>query len=414
VVHEWGTNTIVVGSDGSMQRGLHHEEEDLPGFVYDRLSAGAQLGSPSVLEVNGKMETPVTYFYSDIPRQVQASVDFPKGVFTQWYPAVTGFYPPIFDGYLGPDHPAGYGDPVFDPTVAFSSPSCQAQYTAVGNGMLDWGTFSVLGPGVDAPGPEAPLDKYTWSYARQVQSNTLLVPTPGATDGPQREKFLFYRGLGNLTLPALVQAGPGGALSLTDTDAVRPVGATYVINVGAEGGAFHAFPGGFGAGQPIADLAPAHDGAAGLDDYAAQLAASVTATLDATGLYHDEALAMVHTWSRQWFRTPGLRVLYLLPPSATDEQIPLTITPTPDATVRVMMIRVEVITPELEASDLAAIDLFGGSSAEGAEHFTALGRFAEPRLRRALALAAPSAARDQATLLLATLRTADTRSAAGE
>ena len=35
-VHEWGTNTIVVGSDGSMQRGLHHEEEDLPSFVYDR------------------------------------------------------------------------------------------------------------------------------------------------------------------------------------------------------------------------------------------------------------------------------------------------------------------------------------------------------------------------------------------
>src|SRR5690348_11904858 len=40
VVHEWGTNTVVVGSDGSMQRGLHHEEEDLPAFVYDRLKAG--------------------------------------------------------------------------------------------------------------------------------------------------------------------------------------------------------------------------------------------------------------------------------------------------------------------------------------------------------------------------------------
>src|SRR5215203_3805812 len=35
-VHEWGTNTIVVGSDGSMQRGLQHEEEDLPSFVNDR------------------------------------------------------------------------------------------------------------------------------------------------------------------------------------------------------------------------------------------------------------------------------------------------------------------------------------------------------------------------------------------
>ena len=36
VVHEWGTDTIVVGSDGSQLLGLQHEEEDLPGFVYDR------------------------------------------------------------------------------------------------------------------------------------------------------------------------------------------------------------------------------------------------------------------------------------------------------------------------------------------------------------------------------------------
>ena len=38
VVHEWGTDTIVVGSDGSLQRGLHHEEEDLPSFA--RAAAG--------------------------------------------------------------------------------------------------------------------------------------------------------------------------------------------------------------------------------------------------------------------------------------------------------------------------------------------------------------------------------------
>src|SRR5262245_30315096 len=30
VVHEWGTNTFVVGSDGVPLRGLQHEEEDLP------------------------------------------------------------------------------------------------------------------------------------------------------------------------------------------------------------------------------------------------------------------------------------------------------------------------------------------------------------------------------------------------
>ena len=29
VVHEWGTLTSVIGSDGSLLPGLHHEEEDL-------------------------------------------------------------------------------------------------------------------------------------------------------------------------------------------------------------------------------------------------------------------------------------------------------------------------------------------------------------------------------------------------
>src|SRR5262249_45371533 len=71
VVHEWGTDTIVVGSDGSLQRGLHHEEEDLPSFVYDRVKAGALPGSSSV---EGEMETPVTYFYSGTPRSGNVTV----------------------------------------------------------------------------------------------------------------------------------------------------------------------------------------------------------------------------------------------------------------------------------------------------------------------------------------------------
>ena len=73
-VHEWGTNTIVVGSDGSMQRGLQHEEEDLPSFVYDRRREDLQE------EFDVKMETPVTYFYSDRPLTVNVGVNFPKDV----------------------------------------------------------------------------------------------------------------------------------------------------------------------------------------------------------------------------------------------------------------------------------------------------------------------------------------------
>ena len=31
------------------------------------------------------METPVIYFYSDQPQTVDVSVDFPKGLITEWY-----------------------------------------------------------------------------------------------------------------------------------------------------------------------------------------------------------------------------------------------------------------------------------------------------------------------------------------
>src|SRR3954469_14232654 len=83
VVHEWGTLTSVMASDGSLLPGLHHEEEDLPGFVADRMAQARE--TPSVVQ---KMETPVTYFYSAERRTVSAAVDFPRGVFTQWFPYV--------------------------------------------------------------------------------------------------------------------------------------------------------------------------------------------------------------------------------------------------------------------------------------------------------------------------------------
>src|SRR3954454_11029582 len=68
-VHEWGTNPLVVGSDGSMQRGLQHEEEDLPAFVYDRRHQELAIDPATV-----KMETPVTYFYSDKPLTADVSL----------------------------------------------------------------------------------------------------------------------------------------------------------------------------------------------------------------------------------------------------------------------------------------------------------------------------------------------------
>jgi hypothetical protein len=166
-------------------------------------------------------------------------------------------------------------------------------------------------------------------------------------------------------------------------------------------------------GESIEPPIPSLDGAAPTAIYVEALAAKVTEALDATGLYHDEALAMVHTWKRQWFGTPGVRVLYLMPQAWTDAAIPLTITPAPEETRRVMMIRVEVITPELEQADAAMAKQLAQPSTEGAAraHFDKLGRFAEPRLRRALSIVGDPAL---GQAYLESLTRAETRAGVGE
>ena len=407
VVHEWGTNTVVVGSDGGMLRGLHHEQEDLPSFVYDRVKAGGLPGSTSVIE---KMETPVTYFYAPSELAVTAKVGFPAGVLTQWYPAVRSFAPQIARTFPA-GGPMQLLDPVLDPHFPFANAQCAANLSGVQGGLLDWGALTILAPGATGPMPEASLDAFTWSYARDVAANVVrLTGAPGVGTDAQHEKFLFYRGLGAFPLPWTVTAKSGGAVSLANPTKQK-LGAAFVLNVGANAGAFQAFPEGVSQGMSLDAIAPSIEGASPLAQYADQLAASVTQALDASGLYHDESVAMVRTWKAQWFRTPGLRVLYLMPAAAIDEQIPLTITPKPDTTVRVMMMRVEIVTPEQEQADVAAANAFVADEPQAEAYFAALGRFAEPRLRRAITLGATSG---PAVDYLAKIATANTSDATGE
>lgn len=408
VVHEWGTDTVVVGSDGVQLRGLHHEEEELPTFVYDRMSAGSLPGSVSA---HVKMETPVTYFYSDVPRSVAVTVDFPAGVFTQWYPAVASFVPKI----AGPEALPKlfeYGDPVMDPGFPFAQEMCRPLYAVIADGRLDWGSVEVLARGASEPLPDAPIEQYMWAYAREVDANLLRISGVPGAEQPQHERFLFYRGLGNFPLPLVLTAASGGKIAVDNTSAV-PVGRLFVLAVSADRGAFVEWPGGVAPGEVLADDAPSLASAPPLDLFAEALGERVTEALDGAGLYHDEALAMVATWKRQWFRSPGLRVLYLVPQAWTEASIPLGVTPAPEASVRVMLIRGELTTPEQEALDVAAAGLLADleTEAAGRAHFLALGRFAEPRLRRAATLLGEPA---YVGPLLAELLHADTRVALGE
>jgi hypothetical protein len=405
-VHEWGTNTIVVGSDGSMQRGLQHEEEDLPSFVYDRRRE--ELASPPMV----KMETPVTYFYSDKALSATVSVGFPKGILTQWYPAVGYFYPPTFQGK---------GDPALDRSFPYSTPECRASFSHVEQGLLSWGSVDILARDAKPALLDAPLDRFTWSHARDVAANSLHVSngkTASATSD-QNERFLFYRGLGNFPIDVKVAAqsgaaGQDGGLVLSNLDGAQKIGAVFVLRVEQDKAAFVVRAGGIEPNGSLTETAP--PATQPLDVYGQDLAKAMVTELDKAGLYHDESVAMVKTWARQWFRTPGVRVLYLAPQAWTDAQIPLTIDPTPQELVRVMVMRVEALTPVLEHADLEAMTSLGGEGAaqtQGKAHFQALGRFAEPRLRRAIAQAG-ALAPVGATQMLDAMTGADVNARAGE
>src|SRR4051812_21325505 len=86
VVHEWGTFLTVQGSDGVALGGMVASEEALPPFVVSRSFQSWQRTN-----IFSKMETPVTYFYTDRPRRVSVHVDMPRGVLTHWYPMVRSF-----------------------------------------------------------------------------------------------------------------------------------------------------------------------------------------------------------------------------------------------------------------------------------------------------------------------------------
>src|SRR5258708_7266653 len=81
VVHEWGTFLAMSGSDGVALDGMYHEEHAVPGFVHARRKDQLKLRS-----VITKGETPVIYFYSQTLERATVRVNFPSGIWTQWYP----------------------------------------------------------------------------------------------------------------------------------------------------------------------------------------------------------------------------------------------------------------------------------------------------------------------------------------
>ena len=130
----------------------------------------------------------------------------------------------------------------------------------------------------------------------------------------------------------------------------------------------------------------------------------VAEALMAAGLYEKEAWAMVNSWEKSYFRTPGLRILFILPREAVDNYIPIQITPRPQEMVRVMVGRTEVLTPSQERqierwiTELGAPDFKTRDAASAG--LARLGRLGEPALRRVMAITQSAEVRKSANNLI--------------
>lgn len=404
IVHEWGTFTTFSGSNGVHLefRPLAANHSDLPDFVWDRSSGHPELlFSKSRLRCRVRMETPVTYFYTDRERTVRASVGFPQGLLTEFYPPVQSMMPP------------------------FDAKAARGDGEKIGNSSLDWGKIRLIPTKAFLPQITNSADA-EWLQGRIVEN--LCPPGNGhyaaarATDSAfvlserdqQRhlEKFLFYRGVGKFDLPVQVVAGEDGEIRVSNRDdkAIRSVfllesresqlslSRLDQINAGETAV--------MGRPQPL-----------NWED----LRESMVSALLKERLYEKEARAMVATWHDSWFMEEGTRVFYMVPQTVTDALLPLKIEPRPKETVRVLVARMEVMRSSTEKRLLDVVK----QSAEARrvatdqqkdlpqpmpvslpipEEITKLGRLAEPALVRVESISREATVRNEAELLLWQLR----------
>lgn len=396
IVHEWGTFLTMSGSDGISLDGMYHEEHALPSFVHARSKDQLRLPMSQM-----KGETPVIYFYTPQVQKVQVEVGFPTGMWTQWYPQATTVRPGIVQ--------------------AGSPPQTR-------NGNIRWNV--VVRPTDMKNGePPATSSDALWNYARDVDAayvttdRQLAYPLSEyqkSSAAAEWERFIFYRGLGEAPLPMQVRFGSGRVTASTsEAEGVRHL---FVLRVENGRGAY-AYAPSLTAKAVLDQPVPAMSESRPHDDFVKRVSDDVARRLVESGLYEKEARAMVNTWASSYFKTDGVRLLFVMPQSWTDRFIPMRITPAPQQLVRVMVGRMELLDEAREKRAEDAIRQLSSSDAtvreRAFETLRAEGRYVEPIVRRTLRWTTDEQVRTLSKRLLLTdfvteLRTAFTDASTGE
>ena len=338
VVHEWGTFTALQDETGKSLGAINVDDEPLPKFVHNlhpyvlgrpqSAYRHDQKGAPPRHPlVRLRLETPVVYFYppkdAKLPLVLDVHVDFRGGWLTEFYPNAKADAPGLKRG----DFRFG---PLTPKTV----------------GSLEWKGLQV---GTRATGPAT--SEHVWTAPRATDAVTVT-----SMEG-ESENYLFYRGVGNFESPLSVAhdvANKTLKLRANFREVLLPpgnatIGPLWLVEVRKDGGCAFRTLDNIEADEEPEKLLGTASSAFSDTDYSPTnlklLADSMQPALVAAGLYPKEAAAMLETWRTAYFKTPGLRLFYIVPRSWTDYYLPLRISQ-PAKIERVLVGRLELISNE--------------------------------------------------------------------
>ena len=337
IVHEWGTFTVLQDEEGKPIGGINTDDEVLPDFVHDIAGFNPNVLNelPSVYykaiprnhsDVWVRLETPVTYFYppKGFEGPIDVKVTFRQGWLTQYYPDA---------------RPGG-------PDINEEGQLKWGRINRKSAGSLEWKGLRLGGT---EPGPKT--DEKTWLAPRNVRATSVHTPKG------ERERYLFYRGVGNLTAPLRVSRASDNALQirgdwpLTQDSRIGPM---VLVDARADGtSAFRVIDAVDVSRDDAGRVLASVPGSFSASEYGANNLPRIREVLHATlvrdGLYDDEAKAMLDTWEVSYFKRPGLRLFFPVPRPWTEHYLPLAVSDSADIT-RAMIGRIEIVTPEQRAT----------------------------------------------------------------
>jgi hypothetical protein len=335
VVHEWGTFTSLQNEQGKAIGGINTDDEPVPPFVHrlaDLLllrptevpiifSQGAPRCHP---DVTMRLETPVVYFHpsenNPTLEGLTLTAKFHGGWLSEFYPEAEAVSPGVklYSSDFGPLH---------SDTVS----------------TLSWNNLKIGG---DWKGPAT--DAHVWTAPRAAQAASVQ------TTGGESEKFLFYRGVAHIDAPIAITRDSGGAeLILRDQcppaltiNGPLPVRYLWLVDIDSDGQvAFRSIAPVTldGKGTILTRVSNRFPTEEHKISNRNKLKASLRDALVTDGLFADEAQALLDTWELSYFKSPGLRLFFLVPRAWTDSYLPLTLS-RPAELTRVMVGRIELVT----------------------------------------------------------------------